>query len=139
MSDDPLATRLSRFTPDASGLDRDALLFAAGRASVRPARGWVVLVGVLTASQLVTLVLFWLQAATPVAAPTTPPSRLATPRPPPADELAPADDRGAPNWANLRDETLAAEGNLPSPRPVDSPAPFKPPLHAFAVPPEFLH
>ena len=44
---EPLAERLSRFTPDGSGLDRDALLFAAGRASARPNRRWVALAAAL--------------------------------------------------------------------------------------------
>ena len=40
MSDDPLIQRLTQLEPDGGELDRDALLFAAGRASVRPNRGW---------------------------------------------------------------------------------------------------
>ena len=36
---EPILERLSRFTPDAGRLDRDALLFAAGRESARPNRG----------------------------------------------------------------------------------------------------
>jgi hypothetical protein len=51
--------RLSRFTPDASGLDRDALLFAAGRNSVRPDRGWATLASLLAATQAISLVLLW--------------------------------------------------------------------------------
>jgi hypothetical protein len=54
---EPLSERLSQFTPDGSTLDRDALLFAAGRASARPNRGWMVAVGALTACQMITLVL----------------------------------------------------------------------------------
>ena len=42
--------RLSRFKPDAGGLDRDALLFATGRASARPNRGWVALAALLAAT-----------------------------------------------------------------------------------------
>ena len=56
---EPFAERLSRFTPDGSGLDRDALLFAAGRASVRHNRRWRVVAGGLAASQLLTLLLLW--------------------------------------------------------------------------------
>ena len=51
-----LDQRLSRFTPDGTGLDRDALLIAAGRASLRPNRAWTVVAGVLAACQLLTLV-----------------------------------------------------------------------------------
>ena len=39
--------RLGRFTPDGSGIDRDALLFAAGRASVKPDRRWQSVAGLL--------------------------------------------------------------------------------------------
>jgi hypothetical protein len=61
-----LAESLSRFTPDSSGLDRDALLFAAGQASARrPVRTWRVLVGALAACQLLTLVLLWPQSKSP--------------------------------------------------------------------------
>ena len=56
---EPLAERLSRFTPDAGKLDRDALLFAAGRASARPGRRWMALAGALAASQLLTLLFLW--------------------------------------------------------------------------------
>ncbi|HVX11649.1 MAG TPA: hypothetical protein VHC22_10750 [Pirellulales bacterium] len=60
---EPLIERLSRFTPAASGLDRDALLFAAGRGSARPNRGWMLLSGFLATTQLVALGLFLPQAA----------------------------------------------------------------------------
>ena len=56
---EPLAERLSRFTPDAGELDRDALLFAAGRASARPGRRWKAVAGALAASQLLTLLFLW--------------------------------------------------------------------------------
>ena len=51
--------RLSRFTPDAGGLDRDALLFAAGRNSVRPNRGWAAVASLLAATQALSLILLW--------------------------------------------------------------------------------
>ena len=51
--------RLSRFTPDARGLDRDALLFAAGRNSVRPNRGWATLASLLAATQAISLAFLW--------------------------------------------------------------------------------
>ena len=43
--------RLSRFTPDGAGLDRDALLFAAGKASARPNRRWRILCSALATSR----------------------------------------------------------------------------------------
>ena len=48
---EPFLERLSRFTPDAGGLDRDALLFAAGRGSARPNRGWMALATLLASTQ----------------------------------------------------------------------------------------
>jgi hypothetical protein len=56
---EPFLERLSRFTPDAGGLDRDALLFAAGRNSVRPKGGWVTVASLLAATQALSLVLLW--------------------------------------------------------------------------------
>ena len=56
---EPFLERLSRFTPDAGGLDRDALLFAAGRGSARPNRGWMTLATLLASTQALSLVLLW--------------------------------------------------------------------------------
>jgi hypothetical protein len=56
---EPFLERLSRFTPDSRGLDRDALLFAAGRASARPNRGWKSLASALAVTQLFSLVALW--------------------------------------------------------------------------------
>jgi hypothetical protein len=134
MSD--LAESLSRFTPDASGLDRDALLFAAGRASVRPARRWAVLAGALAASQLVTLALLVLQSTRTATPPTPAPAPFAD-RPVPPDE-PPSPGREATSLWTLRDQSFATEGDLPSPRPVEPLAPSAPPLHAFAEPPAAL-
>src|SRR5436309_7303171 len=98
---DPLGERLSRFTPDGTGLDRDAVLFAAGRASARPNRRWMALAGALAASQLLTLVVLWPQTAAHgppvVSAPRPvpgPPAADARPAPapaPPAPVPAPRD------------------------------------------------
>jgi hypothetical protein len=53
---DPLAEKLGRFTPDLTGLDRDALLFQAGRASAgRQRRLWPALAGLLALSHAATL------------------------------------------------------------------------------------
>jgi hypothetical protein len=56
---EPFLERLSRFTPDAGGLNRDALLFAAGRNSARPNRRWMSLAGLMAGTQVLTLVLFF--------------------------------------------------------------------------------
>jgi hypothetical protein len=68
---DPVTERLSRFTPNASGLDRDALLFAAGQRSARGSRFWPVAAALLAVSQVVTLIAFWPSepAKSPVVAP----------------------------------------------------------------------
>jgi hypothetical protein len=67
---EPLLERLSRFTPDAGGLNRDALLFAAGRNSARPNRRWMSLAGLMACTQVLTLVVLW-------PPPTRPGSRVA--------------------------------------------------------------
>ena len=54
MSDDVIRT-LGKFTPGTGGLDRDALLFAAGRASRKTPWGWKVACVLLAAGWLVTL------------------------------------------------------------------------------------
>jgi len=133
---EPTAERLSKFTPDATGLDRDALLFAAGRASVRPNRRWAVLCGILAASQVATFALLYWPApeavpgrgvVTPVAnapgspgAPTAPPTELST-------------------VFNLRAEAIDTEGNLPSPASVGQPMPGEPPLTAVSRPESLLN
>ncbi len=61
--DQLLAAQLSRFTPDRGVLDRDALIFAAGRASANKRRRWRVIAGTLAASQLLTLCILWPRAA----------------------------------------------------------------------------
>jgi hypothetical protein len=125
------AERLSRFTPDASGLDRDALLFAAGRASVRPGKRWMAIAGALAASQLLTLLFLWPRQ--PEAAP------LGIPTPAIAVEsespLAPPDPS---SWIALRERVLAAVGDLPSPAAEDSLMPAQPPLRPFAPLPATL-
>ena len=60
---EPIVERLSRFTPDAAGLDRDALLFAAGRSSARPNRGWMALASALAVTQAVSLAVMFLPAS----------------------------------------------------------------------------
>ena len=78
---EPFLELLSRFTPHAGGLDRDALLFAAGRGSARSSRGWKTLASVLAGTQMLSLVLLWPRPAplvsgfaVPVAAVPEPPS-----------------------------------------------------------------
>jgi hypothetical protein len=56
---EPIVERLSRFTPATGSLDRDALLFEAGRKSARPSRAWTFSTSLLAFTQLVSLVLLW--------------------------------------------------------------------------------
>ena len=56
---EPFPERLSRFTPDLGKLNRDELLFEAGRSSVRPNRRWATAAILLAASQSLSLLLLW--------------------------------------------------------------------------------
>jgi hypothetical protein len=59
---EPFLDRLSRFTPDAAGLNRDALLIAAGRSSARPNRGWMAIASLLAGTQILSLFMLWPRA-----------------------------------------------------------------------------
>ena len=116
MSEDVMG-KLGSFTPAA--VDRDALLFAAGRASAKPARFWKLSAVVLAVSQCITLGLWF--APKPETAPPT--------APPPA--AIPADDPAIP----VPDPySLLAMRRNPHPHSyaTDSPMPARPPLLAFA-------
>jgi hypothetical protein len=121
------AERLSRFTPDAGKLDRDALLFAAGRASAHPGRRWKALAGALAASQLLTLVFFlW---------PQTPPAVAPAP-PGPATAGGPTGPSVAPDpssASSLRERMFAVDANTPAAASGDSLVPDEPPLRAFGA------
>jgi hypothetical protein len=116
-----LTERLSRFTPDGGALDRDAVLFAAGRASAHPNCRWLALAGTLAASQLLTLVLLWPRPAAPDVAPV---AKSAPPAVAPAPPQEPA--------PQPPDGTLASWGltDLPPLRPVTDLRPDAPPLRA---------
>jgi len=134
---DPLAASLSKFHPDASGLDQSALLFAAGGASVRPNRRWVALAGALAATQLATLLFLCFQPPGAATVTQPGPNLLVDLKENLPEEQSAAPD--GPKQSVLRDVALATEGNLPSPR-VDEPlVPSDPPLNAFTgVPSDFL-
>jgi hypothetical protein len=122
----PIAEILSRFTPDGSTLDRDALLFAAGRASARPNRVLVVLAACLALSQAVTLAVLGYWSAGPVE---SPPSREAVvPAVPdvPAASPPPADGPLAV-WP----QAGVGPDDLPRPVAVDDLVPDAPPLSAL--------
>jgi hypothetical protein len=124
-----LPERLSRFTPDPGGLDRDALLFAAGRASARPARPWTLLTAALAVSQALTLVLLWPR----------PQPQLAAPAPAARPERAPSppveSDEGGTQLGALRRDLLRSDGEeLPPTRAFDSLLDTGPPWTAFGDP-----
>jgi hypothetical protein len=120
-----IVKRLSQFTPDGTGLDRDALLFAAGRASAQPGRHWRVLCAGLAVSQLLTLgALCWPRPVGPVPDSTIPivAQNPAPPAPPPEPSL----------W-RLREEAVATDGNLPARAAAEPLTASDPPLHAFGA------
>jgi hypothetical protein len=85
---DPVTDRLARFTPNASGLDRDALLFAAGQRSARGSRLWPVAAALLAVSQVVTLVVLW--PSEPTKSPVVVPDPANSPSPEPITPAAPS-------------------------------------------------
>ena len=128
---EPLAEHLSRFTPDPGDLDRDAVLFAAGRASARPDRRWPALVGALATCQVLTLVLLWPE---PVPAPERMPTAAA---PSSTRPEAPRSDP-AELWALSRRVLGSGRDDLPPPTPGEGLTPDGPPLRAGVVPPDLL-
>jgi len=121
-----LTERLSRFTPAGGALDRDAVVFAAGRASARPSRRWVALAGGLAASQLLTLALLWPRPAAPGGVPVAKSPPAVAPAPP-------AEPAPQPPAGSLAEWTLgqhAAEADLPPLRPVADLRPDAQPLRA---------
>ena len=126
---DPLAECLRRFTPDAAGLARDALLFRAGRASARPGRGWVALAGALALSQALTLALLWPRSTPPAGRGGREPVSGALVEQLPPDPPADGAELGS-LWRRL----LEDEGDLPAPAVGDALVPDGPPLRAFAGP-----
>jgi hypothetical protein len=125
---EPIIERLSRFTPDGAALDRDALLFNAGRASVRSNRGWILTVAMLAACQLLTLTLLWPSSAPPAGRHEidSPAPRYveAHPSPPDAAELA----------AMNRRLLASKDGDLPPSASSVDLLPSDPPLNAFVSP-----
>jgi hypothetical protein len=121
---DPLADRLSRLTPDAANLDRDGLLFAAGRASARPNRIWKVLAAILALSQMTQLAVLWPHSKPPVI-PISEPSISIEPESPPT--------KPSPTGGSLVLRNLPDSLDDPPPRAVDEAlVADPPPLHASA-------
>jgi hypothetical protein len=132
---EPFLRRLSRFTPDAGGLDRDSLLYAAGRASVRPNRAWIVVAAALFVTQALTLALL----LRPTAPPASPPPPAAQPPVAVPPEPTSSDPSDSPGLWSVRHGLL-------DPTSEDRPAPVagaliesEPPLRAFAPPSSILN
>jgi hypothetical protein len=122
--------RLSRFTPDGAGLDRDRLLFEAGRASARPNRSLRAFCAGLAATQVLTLALWlWPRPAAGIAAPDRGTPMVFESAPP----IAPA-----PALLALREQALATEGDLPAAGGFPSPVVSGSPWHAVAIPASML-
>jgi hypothetical protein len=115
----PLEDALSRFTPSPGGLDRDALLFAAGRASARPGRKWPTLAALLALSQALTLALLVTGMPTPPRL-EPPPARPAPPVP--SESLIPTPE-SVRDWRSAFDETPYSAPAM------DDLVPDEPPLH----------
>ncbi len=128
---EPIAERLSQFTPDGSALDRDALLFAAGRASVRPPRRWQALAGLLALSQALTLLLFLSVGMRSPRADNTPAVILEGTGAP----ESPSPERSE-YWL-LRRQALEG-GSEPAPAPSVSLVPSAPSLRALSAPGDLL-
>jgi hypothetical protein len=122
---EPLADRMKRFTPEGAALDRDALLFNAGRASVRPGHGWKLFALSLVFSQVATLGLLW-----PRPAPRTSPSLIQPPQQP-AEPSSPPPSFDPSEWLVLNHRaSVAAETDFP---PTMSAGPLVPDEPALSV------
>jgi hypothetical protein len=125
--------RLSRFTPDGGGLDRDGLLFKAGQRSAPRGRWWPVLAGLLGASQFLTLVLLWPRPGPPL--PPAPAPFTATPDPVQLPGPGPAAEETG--ILALSRRLLQGPGD-PAPAASAALVPDSPPLPACAAPPPAL-
>lgn len=133
---DPIAESLSRFTPSASGLDRDAILFAAGRASAQSNRGWMALAGVLASCQLFTLLFLWPRPTSVMNSSAVPVARTET-EPALVDDIkqhSPASPNTAELWTRNRQMLMTSDVELPPPVASAGPMiPSDPPLTAFST------
>ena len=143
MSDDTIIRQLSKLTPDGAGLDRDTVLFAAGKASARPSRRWKAASAVLAVSQVAILGLFLLRANEPTLlaedARKIPfsPSNWKWISPLPKSATLTSDTA---TYLVLRDRILSEDGAFPPSEPTDSALPDRPPLRAFGqLPSELLN
>jgi hypothetical protein len=134
---EPIDERLSRFTPDAGRLDRDSLLFEAGRKSARPNRAWTVSASVLAFTQLVSLVVLWPgmlpQAGERTFAANRPPSRAVDPGA--TLEQTPSDVKNSQSlWAARRRFQESEIDDKPAPADGGPFVESEAPLRAFTPP-----
>jgi hypothetical protein len=136
---EPFLERLSRFTPDAGSLERDALLFAAGRRSARPNRGWIALAAALAATQVLSLVLLWPSPAPPADGGLTPRRPPPGANAPAATEPPAADSPDSPDIWSVRHSPgeLEADDRATPGKGVTIPD-SGPPLRAFGPPPQSI-
>ena len=134
---EPFIERLSRFTPDAGGLDRDGLLYAAGRASARPNRAWIALTVALALAQPLYLVLLWPHMVAPAAhAPVdvvslpAPSAIVESPAPDASDTVA--------LWSARYSISELEAAKSPMPAQAVTFVESGPPLRAFGPPPPSL-
>lgn len=117
----PVEDLLSRFTPSPGGLDRDAVLFAAGRASARQSRKWPTLAALLALSQALTVAL--LLSPGPLPPSTIPPLPvLIVP-----SEVEPPTPTLVRDWRSVLDESPV------SPPASDDLISDEPPLHVYSA------
>lgn len=126
MSED-LARLLRRFTPQNRGLDRDALMFEAGRASVPSPMRWKALTAVFALGQVLTLLLLLFQPAR-VAPQTESPQPAVAPGWSPT--LTPSPSALEDTWAAYRHLGEFDLNRPPSVTTADV-LPDGPPLRAF--------
>jgi hypothetical protein len=112
-----MTDRLSRFTPNGSGLDRDAILFAAGQQAARGSWVWKAVAGLLAGTQVMTLIVLWPRDVQPAPAPLSVPA--VAPLTEPAPPSPPSDIwtvRSSPDL--IQSVPTAASGEFVSPGPT---------------------
>lgn len=118
---DALTRLLGRFTPDAAGLDRDALMYQAGRSSVPSPARWKALAAMLALGQALTILLF---LARPASSPEPPVRSRSEP------EVAPRSVPPAPGWT-MRRRLLDGAGDVRPSLHDSNLVPDEPPLRVY--------
>lgn len=130
MNSDPLIDQLSRFTPDSKALNRDAMLYAAGRASVRRQWWWPVLAGLFAVSQVMVLVALWPQnSPTPTNASSVTPS---------APIEVPLVSEPEPSIPSREPSPWLISNELPPLKPGEVTEPDPPLWRVYSIPVELL-